>query len=97
MLSIPDIGMLAPAFSAASPEPHNARQAATEFDAMVLELLLRQSGLLRSLGAHDGEHASLLSDMFLQTFARELAAQMDLGFGSLLVNRAAWMNEGEKP
>lgn len=93
MTTVPNIGMLSPVLSTGAPNPHNTTETAADFDAMVLEVLLRQSGLLQPLSADEGGQAPLLSDMFLPTFAHELAAQMNLGFGSLLMNQAAGSNE----
>lgn len=93
MLSIAEISAMTPAATPAL-NRQDPKAAAAEFDAMLLELLLRQSGLFRSMGMEDGAEPALMGEMFLQNFARDLAAQMDLGFGSLLISQAAQL-EGE--
>ena len=98
MLNIADIGLLSPNLSAAAASPARAREIATEFDALVLEMLLQQSGLLRALSPEQNAHLPLISEMFVQHLAHQLATQMDLGFGSLLISQAITQsNRGENP
>lgn len=96
MVSVAEIGSLAPDVAAARLDRAHPQQAAVEFDALVLELLLRQSGLLHSLSAQADAQAPLMSEMFLQNIAHQLARQMDLGFGRLLTQEAG-LTQGGKP
>jgi hypothetical protein len=97
MLSVSEITVLAPSVATGTLNPNRPAEAAVEFDAMVFELLLQQSGLLRSLSAGTEGEPPLVGEMFLQTLARQLASQVDLGFGSLLISQAARTTDGEKP
>jgi hypothetical protein len=82
--------------TSAALDRNDPKAAAAEFDAMVLELLLRQSGLLEALAGDEDAPAPFVSEFFLQGFAHELAKQMDLGFGSLLISQAQ-KAEGQDP
>ena len=94
MMNVSEVSLLPPGIASPALNRHDPKAAAVEFDAMVLELLLQQSGLLGSLGAEEGMESTLLGEMLLPNLARQLAAQIDLGFGSLLLSQAQPL-EGE--
>ena len=94
MLNIADIGSLSAAPSLNAGGPRRLQATAKEFDAMVLELLLRQSGILQALSPESDASAPMVSEMFLQDLARNLAAQMNLGFGNMLIEQS---RQGEHP
>ncbi|HLF22351.1 MAG TPA: hypothetical protein VI565_00405 [Burkholderiales bacterium] len=94
MLSVSEISVVPPGVSGPALDRKDPKGVAIEFDAMVLEMLLRQSGLLRSMGSEAGADASVFGEMYLHDFARQLATQVDLGFGSLLVSQAQHVAEG---
>ncbi|HEX9812994.1 MAG TPA: hypothetical protein VGA88_13035 [Burkholderiales bacterium] len=87
MIDLAAIEPLALGLSFARPDSAHAKHTAVEFDAMVWEMLLRHSGLLNSLSVDN--QTPLAGEMFLQDIARQLAQQMDLGFGRLLASQAA--------
>lgn len=87
-MNVSEISLFPANFAAPSLNPQDPKAAGLEFDAMVLGLLLQQSGLLGALGSQDGGESALLGDMLLPTMARQLAAQIDFGFGSLLLSQA---------
>lgn len=97
MLSVPEIHTLSPLLSAAAFDPRDPRAAAAEFDAMVWQLWLQSSGLLRPPAAADEAHLPVISEMFVHVFARELARQIELGFGNLVLRQAQRFKEGEQP
>lgn len=86
-MNLSEISAVLPGTAAGNINRNDPKAAAKEFDAMLLEILLRQSGLLQSMG-EEGTESALFGEMFLPNFARELAAQVDLGFGNLLINQA---------
>ena len=92
MLSVSEISVVPPGVSGPALDRKDPKGVAIEFDAMVLEMLLRQSGLFRSMESEAG--ASVFGEMYLHDFARQLAMQVDLGFGSLLVSQAQHVAEG---
>lgn len=79
------LGSLPHASPAASATPH---EVAAEFDAMVWGLVLRESGMLRAFGSDEGGEAGLLGELFLHNLARELAAQINIGFGRAALDAA---------
>lgn len=91
-MQITDIGTLPAVSQLETIDRSDSKTAAREFDALLIELLLRQSGLLQSLAGEEGAEMPFLSEMFLQDFAKELAKQMDLGYGSLLVKQTGAIN-----
>lgn len=82
-MGITEISVLAGASNTGHAVPANANEVAVEFDAMIWDVLLRESGMLRAFGADEGGETALLGEMFMHDFARQLAAQMDTGFGRM--------------
>lgn len=56
-----------------------------EFDALILRMLL-EAGALPSAGSADGPEWSVLGGTLTQMLASELAGQVDLGLGRLLLS-----------
>lgn len=83
MLSVSALNLL----PAAAPSIDRSNPAATarEFDAMVLKIFLQHSGLLQSLTSAGDTQSPLFGEIFLDSVAHDLARQMNLGFGSLVV------------
>jgi hypothetical protein len=84
-------------FSAATPPIAGATPDAealrVEFDALILQMLIKSSGLLDA--ADSGGAGSLaMGDMLAYPLARQLAEQVDLGFGSMVI-RMSEANTGE--
>lgn len=96
MLTVPGIDSLSPALFLGGPEPGRPRTAATEFDAMVWQLLLEHSGLLRPFTAEGDAPLPVVGEMFVHVFARQLAQQIDLGFGSLVLDQAQRLQQEEQ-
>jgi len=94
MLSVSEIALLPPSLAAGQPVPRDAAAVAHEFDAMVVQVLLQQGGLLRAFGSEESPEAGLLGEMLLPTLARELTAQLGAGFGNLWLQQAQTF-EGE--
>ena len=82
-MAISEIGMLATLPSTTRMAPAAASEVAVEFDTMIWELMLRESGLLRPFLSEGGTETAMLGEVFLQDFARQLAAQVDIGFGRM--------------
>lgn len=80
-MGVTEINLLGSLPHAGQAVPATLHEAAVEFDTMVWSIVLRESGMLRAFGADEGGEAGLLGDLFLHNLARELAAQMDIGFG----------------
>jgi hypothetical protein len=55
-----------------------------EFDALMLEMIIKSSGLLDALDSSDSGSA-MMGEMMAYPLARQLAEQMDLGFGSMVL------------
>ncbi|GEM_PF-5752048 len=72
---------LPPAGAAPSTDPKTMR---IEFDALILQMLIKSSGLLDALDSGEGA-APGMGDMLAYPLARQLAEQVDLGFGSMVV------------
>lgn len=94
MLTIADIGPLTTQLSLGAGGAARAHEVGREFDAMVLEVFLRQSGLMHALTSESDASMPLVSEMFLRDLAKNLAAQMNLGFGSMILDQSL---QGERP
>ncbi len=70
-----------PASAVSATDPKAMR---IEFDALILEMLIKSSGLLEAMDSGEGG-SLMMGDMLTQPLARQLAEQMDLGFGSMVV------------
>lgn len=64
---------------------HNIDELRAGFDALLVQQLLQASGLMRGL---EGEE-SILGETFTQVMASELAKQLDLGLGRMVVDQLA--------
>lgn len=93
-MGITEISVLAGAPNTDRSAPTNANAVAVEFDAMIWDMLLRESGLLRAFGPDEGGETALLGEMFVHDFARQLAAQMDTGFGRMALATAPTQTQG---
>jgi len=88
-MGLTEISVLAGTPSAARAEPAGVADVAAEFDAMIWGVLLRESGVLRAFGSEEGGETAMLGDLFAHDFARQLAQQMDIGFGRMALAAAA--------
>ncbi|MBI3900284.1 MAG: hypothetical protein HY308_18625 [Gammaproteobacteria bacterium] len=86
-MMINEINVMSTTPPSASAAPTQPTQVVAEFDAMVWELLLRESGLMQAFESEESESMPL-GDFFLQDFAHELATQVDLGFGRMALAQA---------
>lgn len=93
-MGVTEISLLAGAPHANRAEAASARDVAAEFDAMIWGVLLRESGMLRAFGGEEGAENALLGELFAHDFARQLAAQMDIGFGRMALAAAEMKTEG---
>jgi Rod binding domain-containing protein len=83
MLGLSEISpLLAPAGAALN--ARSPKEAAVEFDALIVEVLLRNSGWLQAAAGGESAESSMYGEVYLHDFARQLARQVDLGFGRLL-------------
>ena len=55
-----------------------------EFDALILEMLIKSSGLLDAIDSRESSPLAM-GEMLAYPLARQLAEQVDLGFGSMVV------------
>lgn len=62
----------------------DAASAAKEFEAMLFETILRQGGLMHAFEG-EGESQSLMNEWLMPLLARQLAEQVQLGLGEMMV------------
>lgn len=82
-MGLSEISALSSLPSATRSESSNAQEIAREFDTMIWELMLRETGLFKAFAPEGGNEGAVLGEFFLQDFARQLAAQVDIGFGRM--------------
>jgi Rod binding domain-containing protein len=63
----------------------NAPDTAKEFEAMLIETVLRQGGLLQAFEGSDGGAQALMGEWLLPLLARQLAEQVQLGLGEMMM------------
>jgi Rod binding domain-containing protein len=82
--------------NAAQTRTTNAPNTAKEFEAMLIETVLRQGGLLQAFEGSDGGGAqALMGEWLLPMLARQLAEQVQLGLGEMMMKSAS-VTAGEK-
>jgi hypothetical protein len=84
MLNIAELSLL-PSATPAPIDRNDPAATALEFDTLLLEIFLQHGGLLRSLTSAGDAQAPVFGELFLHGLAQDLARQMNLGFGNLVV------------
>jgi len=69
--------------------------AAKEFEAILIETILRQGGLLQAFEGSEGGSQSIMGELFVPLLARQLAEQFQLGLGEMLMKEMS-ASAGEK-
>jgi len=71
--------------SATAGRTNEPASAAREFDAMLIETVLRHGGLLKPIEGGEGSGQSILSEWLTPLLARQLAEQVQLGLGEMMI------------
>ena len=95
-MNIAEINSIAAIPNADAGGPRSLKEAAAEFDAMVWELVLRESGFTRAFESDEDGGAAPLGDLFVRDMARQLAQQIDVGFGRMALASATQLSGESK-
>ena len=86
-----------PAVQMGAAQTHAADPAGTakEFEAILIETILRQGGFLQAFEGSDGGAGSLMGEWLMPLLARQLAEQVQLGLGEMMMKSIS-ASAGEK-
>lgn len=77
-------------------QPGGPTATAQEFDAVLIEAMLRHGGLFQPLDSTDGGGQSIWSEWFTPLLAQQLAEQLQLGLGEMMMQSISDKPERER-
>jgi hypothetical protein len=82
-------------FGATQTRAVDPASAGKEFEALLIETVLRHGGFLKAFEGSDGDASAMMGEMMLPLLARQLAEQMQLGMGEMMM-KSITAKAGEK-